>query len=88
MTRNTLLGCAKFSVCSQRLLEATIWLKAHNSYYSNIIIDEDSIVTLPENGDVSQMLLTTNFAEDLDTYNEKIRHKSFRLLLETVDQHT
>lgn len=87
VARNNLSGCTEFPVHSQHILKALGCVKAHNPYYSMIIIDQDLIVTLPEIGDVSQMLQTaTDFTEDLDTLNEEIKRESFRPVLEPVPQ--
>lgn len=43
--------------------------------------------TLTEIGDVSQMLPTTSgIAEDINIFNDEVRHKSFKSVLESLEQ--
>lgn len=56
LNRNTPNGVAQFRVRSRNVRNALIWLKHHNQYYSDIIIDEPALRALPEDGDVGPRL--------------------------------
>jgi hypothetical protein len=66
LDRETPHGLAHFRVRSGRVRLALNWLKAHNQYYSDIIINEETLASLPEDGDVTQSLpsLPNDDAED------------------------
>src|SRR5436305_522409 len=40
-----------------KVSNALVWLKAHNRYYEDIIIDEEILQSLPENGSIADFLL-------------------------------
>lgn len=47
-----------FNVCSQKVRDALIWLKNNNPLYKEIIISEENLQTLPENGNVTSEIQT------------------------------
>lgn len=45
-----------FHVRREKVMRALLWLKGNNKYYHNIVIDNDILQTLPENGSIAEQL--------------------------------
>jgi hypothetical protein len=56
LDRETPNGIVHFRVRSGRVRNALIWLKEHNLYYTDNIIDEGVLAGLPEDGDIARDL--------------------------------
>ena len=50
------MGFKNFNVQHTKVTRTLHWLKENNRYYANIIIDEEILSTLPENGSVDDQL--------------------------------
>ena len=50
-----------FRVRKRKVLSALKWLIANNPYYRNIILDEDALQALPEDGDVSSHFTSAQY---------------------------
>lgn len=56
VNRETPDGLIQFKVRSRVVRHALYWLKNNNQYYRNILIDEQALSQLPEDGDVAHLL--------------------------------
>ena len=64
-----------FRVRRARVLEALLWLKNHNLYYHDVIIDYAATQTLPEDGPFTGLTIREEEAEDeSDEENERPDH--------------
>ncbi|KAJ3568696.1 hypothetical protein NP233_g5549 [Leucocoprinus birnbaumii] len=51
----------------QRVRDALAWLKANNPLYSNIVMSEERLQQLPEDGIPTEIMATARFSTDLDS---------------------
>lgn len=56
LNRETPHGIAQFKVRSAVVRRALVWLRRNNQYYQDIIIDEQNMGMLPDDGDVVDLL--------------------------------
>jgi len=50
-----------------KIREALLWLKAHNPMYKDIIISEERLEALPENGTPNEILSTAKYSTDMES---------------------
>ncbi|PKK55249.1 hypothetical protein RhiirC2_671990, partial [Rhizophagus irregularis] len=51
-SENDTSGFRDFTVHREKIAKALYWLKANNPYYENIIIDDEILKSLPQNGSI------------------------------------
>lgn len=56
LNRHTPNGILQFKVRAMRIRQALLWLKRNNQYYRDIIIDEEVLAGLPEDGNIVDRL--------------------------------
>jgi hypothetical protein len=59
-----------FNVCRIKIARALSWLKENNRYYINIIIDNEILQSLPENGPIDEYLPQVQNADEQLNDNE------------------
>jgi len=60
-----------FNVRRERVAKALVWLKQNNSFYNEIIIDNDILKSLPENGNIINLLPQIQEIQDNQTTDER-----------------
>jgi hypothetical protein len=60
------LAFKNFNVRRSKVARALIWLKQNNRYYTNIVIDDEVLRSLPENGPVDDHLPHIDDVDHLD----------------------
>jgi len=50
-----------------KIREVLLWLKAHNPMYKDIIISEERLEALPENGTPNEILSTAKYSTDMES---------------------
>ncbi|KAF7301990.1 ATP-dependent DNA helicase [Mycena indigotica] len=65
---STALGCMPglFRVRRQRVFEALMWLKENNPLYSEVIISQERLKQLPENGVPEEIMQSVRYSGDVD----------------------
>ena len=58
-----------FNVRRSKVGNALVWLKAHNRYYEDIVIDEEILQSLPVNGSIAD-LLPQKITDEISTEEE------------------
>jgi len=58
-----------------KIREALLWLKAHNLMYKDIIISEEQLEALPENGTPNEILSTAKYSTDMESVTRE--HKGY-----------
>lgn len=83
--KNTSSGHVTFRARAEKIRAALLWLKTHNMYYSSIEISEYNLSRLPEDGDISHLIPSVDFTEELEGDVEGIE-ESFVLPQQNFDQ--
>jgi hypothetical protein len=60
------LAFRNFNVRRSKVARALFWLKQNNRYYTNIVIDDDVLRSLPENGPIDDQLSHIDDVDHLD----------------------
>ena len=85
--RNTPHGVIEFRVRSQVVRNALHWLKQNHRYYYDIVIDEEALSQLPDDGDYASFLPNLDeddFVPEDDTVSESFFPKIGQLDQQTV----
>ena len=80
-----------FNVRQSKVSNTLVWLKAHNCYYEDIIIDEEILQSLPENGSITDLLLqqiTDEIPTDEKNGEDEIARSFVPLLTSTCREDT
>ncbi|GBC42713.2 uncharacterized protein LOC105316640 [Rhizophagus irregularis DAOM 181602=DAOM 197198] len=74
-----------FTVHRDKVRKALCWLKRNNRYYANIIIDDNVLCTLPDEGSIDYLLSQVRDAENRLHHVDYKLHDADRLDSETDD---